>query len=320
MVLNFYQKVLQQLEAGEALVLMVVIKSTGSSPGRQGFLQMVTANVVYGTIGGGIMEHKWITLARELLAKGPFLPFAKLQVHRPEAGENRSGMICSGEQVIAFYYFDSEDMDIIKSILSPENTAICYRETGIFFANQNKSLDIENFNENKWQFVQSTKPEHRVFIFGAGHVGLALCRALSVLDFEVTLFDDRSEIQLKARDTISQKVQLIRYEDSHLYVTEGAHHYVVVMSAGYLTDEVILRSLRYRKFSYLGMLGSRQKVNTLKQQLLQEGFDAEWLQAIIAPAGIDIKSETPEEIAISIAAQLVAVKNGKDILNNRIHE
>lgn len=312
MVLKFYQKVLEQLKAGEALVLMVVIKSTGSSPGRQGFLQMATATQQYGTIGGGIMEHKWITVARELLAKGPFLPFAKLQVHRPEAGENRSGMICSGEQVIAFYYLGKKDIDLIESILSPANPAICYRENGISISGQSDSFDDKFTYGNNWQFVQSTKPDHRVFIFGAGHVGLALCRALSVLDFEVTLLDDRLDLQQKVTDAFSQKVQLIRYEDSHLYVPEGAHHYVVVMSVGYRTDEVILRSLQHRKFTYLGMLGSRQKVSTLKQQLLQEGFDAEWLKEIIAPAGMDIKSETPEEIAISIAAQLVAVKNGRD--------
>jgi len=312
MVLNFYQKVLEQLETGEALVLMVVIKSTGSSPGRQGFLQMVTASEVYGTIGGGIMEYKWITLGRELLAKGPFLPFAKLQVHRPEAGENRSGMICSGEQVIAFYYLGKKEIELIEKILSPGNTAICYRESGISIAGLNDSLSFEFTDENNWQFVQSTKPAHRVFIFGAGHVGLALCRALSALDFEVHLFDDRPDLHPQSSDIISQKVQLIRYEDSHLFVPEGANHYVVVMSVGYRTDEVILRSLQHRKFTYLAMLGSRQKVKTLKQQLLQEGFDAEWLQEVIAPAGLDIKSETAEEIAISIAAQLVGVKNGRD--------
>lgn len=262
MVLNFYEKVHEKLETGDALVLMVVIKSTGSSPGRQGFLQMVTDNKVYGTIGGGIMEHKWITLGRELLAKGPFLPFAKLQVHRPEAGENRSGMICSGEQVIAFYYLGNKDIELVRKILSAEKPAICYRESGISIAGPGDSPGVDFSNEKQWRFVQSVKPDHRVFIFGAGHVGLALCRALSVLDFEVTLFDDRHDLQQKVPDTYSQTVQLIRYEDSHLFVPEGANNYVVVMSVGYRTDEVILRSLQHRKFTYLAMLGSRQKVSS----------------------------------------------------------
>ena len=220
-------------------------------------------------------------------------------------------MICSGEQLIAFYYIDRKDIPEIRKILSSENGAICYDEKGISFVAAKGSVCAEISNETQWSYVQPLTRLHKVFIFGAGHVGLALCRALSALDFDIHLFDDRKDLPKLTPGGLTQNVQLIHYQESSGYIPEGEHNYVVVMSVGYRTDELILRNLYNRKFTYLGLLGSREKVKTLKRQLQEEGFDNTWLDAINAPAGLDIKSETAEEIAVSIAAQLVAVKNGR---------
>ncbi len=306
MVLNFFKKILGHLENGEPLVLMVVIQSTGSSPGRQGFLLAAGAGMQEGTIGGGIMEYKWITAAREWLIAGRFKPFTKLQVHRAGEGENRSGMICSGEQVIAFYYLDQEDITAVKNILAPGNPAVCYYENGISAAPAEASGQSVSSGDLWWRFIQPVAPPAKVYIFGAGHVGIALYHALSRLEANIRLFDNRKDLVLPEPGL---PTECIDYENSSSYIPEGEHNYVLVMSVGYRTDEAILRSLHSRKFAYLGLLGSRQKVQALMAQLREQGLQTGWLDAISAPAGLDIKSETAAEIAISIAAQLIQVKN-----------
>ena len=90
MVLDFYHKLLPELVQAESIVLMVVIRSEGSSPGRMGFLMAVSLHKTMGTIGGGIMEHKLVELSKVLLQKGPFQPFIKHQIHQSSSGKNKS--------------------------------------------------------------------------------------------------------------------------------------------------------------------------------------------------------------------------------------
>jgi xanthine dehydrogenase accessory factor len=102
MVLDFYTKLKEVLLQEERLILMVVIANEGSSPGRKGFKMLVTKSQMFGTIGGGIMEHKLVEYAQTLLDKPVFDPFVKKQIHDKSAFKDQSGMICSGQQTIAF--------------------------------------------------------------------------------------------------------------------------------------------------------------------------------------------------------------------------
>jgi xanthine dehydrogenase accessory factor len=102
---------------------------------------------------------------------------------------------------------------------------------------------------------------------------------------------------------------VIRYEESSRYVPESQQSYVVIMSFGYRTDETILKSLYGRQFKYIGMMGSEEKIRKMKEGLMKESYAQEYFDSIHAPIGMDIKSETAYEIAVSVAAQLIAVKN-----------
>jgi xanthine dehydrogenase accessory factor len=81
------------------------------------------------------------------------------------------------------------------------------------------------------------------------------------------------------------------------------------MSFGYRTDDIIIRRLINKKFRYIGMLGSKEKIATLFKNMIEDGFDKDKISKVYAPIGIDIKSETTQEIAISVVAQLINVKN-----------
>lgn len=310
MVLNFYRKALQTLLSDTAAVIMVVISSTGSSPGRQGFLMMVTKEFMFGTIGGGMMEHKLVELSKDLLSSGRFEPFIRKQVHMSEAAKDKSGMICSGEQVIAFYYLDKSDISTIEEIVNETDACIRYTEKGFSSTNELAAFpEVQITDESRWTFLQSKKHEANVYIFGGGHVGLALCEVLSLLDFEIHLFDNRPGLNTMETNHYANSKQVIRYEESSRYVPEGHNNYVVIMSFGYRTDETILKSLYGRQFKYIGMMGSDEKIRKMKESLMKEGYAQEYFESIHAPIGLDIKSETAHEIAVSIAAQLISAKN-----------
>ncbi|MCA1638246.1 MAG: XdhC family protein, partial [Acidobacteria bacterium] len=147
-----------------------------------------------------------------------------------------------------------------------------------------------------------------------GHCALALSELVSKMDFHISLFDDRPNLNTLAKNEFIHKKRIIEsYEKIDEFVSSGANTYVVVMTVGYKTDEIVIRKLLDKNFKYFGVLGSRAKMATLLKNLRKEGFAAERLDKIHTPIGLKINSQTPEEIAISIAAEIIAVKNAKVI-------
>jgi xanthine dehydrogenase accessory factor len=148
-----------------------------------------------------------------------------------------------------------------------------------------------------------------VYIVGGGHVGLALSEVLSRLDFEIHIIDHRENLNTMLLNTFADSRQTVEFEQIDKHIPEGDDIYVVIMSFGYRTDEIIIRRLVHQHFKYIGMMGSKEKIATLYENLIADGFDENQLAKVYAPIGIDIKSETTQEIAISVAAQLISVKN-----------
>jgi xanthine dehydrogenase accessory factor len=301
MVIHFYNKVKALLQTDQQGVLMVVIANEGSSPGRKGFKMLVTQNQMHGTIGGGIMEHKLVEYARSLLEKPTFTPFIKHQIHDKSAPTDQSGMICSGRQTIALYALNSDSLTWIDLILNSENGKISYSENGIHL--------IAATNPTEWEFIEPISLPNQVYIIGGGHVGLALSEVLSRLDFQIHLLDHRENLNTMDANIFVKSKQIVEFETIEQHIPEGENTYVVIMSFGYRTDDIIIRRLLGRKYKFIGMLGSQEKRNTLYKNLLADGFSQEQIDQVHAPIGLDIKSETAEEIAISVAAQLIQIKN-----------
>ena len=300
MVFDFYKKVQEVLREEKRLILLIVIANDGSSPGRKGFKMLVSKQQMYGTIGGGIMEHKLVEYAESLLNKPHFEPFLKHQIHDKSAPKDQSGMICSGQQTIAFYEIASNYLDLIEKILSDTMVTIYYSD---------KEITINEPHNTEWLYSEKNVLMQKVYIIGGGHVGLALSEILSKLDFEIHLLDHRENLNTMMDNNFVQSKQVVDFEIIEKYIPEGDTVYVVIMSFGYRTDDIIIRRLLNKKFRYIGMLGSIAKIKTLFQKLEADGYDKNQISKVYAPIGIDIKSETTYEIAISVAAQLIKVKN-----------
>lgn len=295
-----------------------MLESNGSSPGRQGFFMAVSADgAMQGSIGGGIMEHKFVEVAKERLkAQSLEKVNVRKQVHDKSAGTNQSGMICSGEQTILLYPVKKEDettvQHIIASLEQYENGMLELSPTGISFS---ASIPVTNFSfvqqsENDWLYQEKIGYKNRLYIIGAGHCALAFAELLSKMDFYIHLFDNRENLNTFQQNSFVHEKSLIAdYRELEHIVPSGNNHYVVIMTFGYRTDTIAIKALLNKQFKYIGVLGSKKKMEKLFSDFKEAGIDENKLNNIHTPIGIHIKSETPEEIAVSIAAEIIKEKN-----------
>ncbi|HCR49419.1 MAG TPA: xanthine dehydrogenase [Bacteroidetes bacterium] len=309
---DFWKKIANELQRGQVVQLMVVVESSGSSPGRAGFKMAVTKEAFWGSIGGGIMEIKMVEEARKRLDSAEVTTILRKQVHRKNAIE-ASGMICSGEQTIVLISLFYKNLSIIEKILESfpcRNVGLKINPSGLHIVSETSVLTTD-FNAVTDGFVYIERLDQRplLFLVGGGHCGLALSELMVKLGFCVYLFDNRPNLNTITANHFAEEITILDYAAISSYIPEGDHHYVVVMTLGFQTDEVVVRQLLGKTFAYLGVLGSAAKMKTLLQKLRREGFSEQVLKAVRTPIGLPICSKTPMEIAVSIAAEIIQVKN-----------
>ncbi len=308
-----------QLSQGRRVILMTVIGREGSSPGKQGFKMAVGSDDSFiGSIGGGVMEHKLVEQSKRLLKqKEPLQSFLVFQDHDPKATTDRSGMICSGGQTIAFTPLEKKDLATVNTLLEADK----HQQKGIFrlsergfFFLSGEQMDVPSRNkilsENEWEYVEQIGMPNTIYIFGGGHVGLALSKVFRNLNFKICLFDNRSELNTFEGNRFAHEKQIVDYNNVESLVPEGFNIYVVIVTFAHKSDEQVLKQMLGKELKYLGLMGSAKKIETIFGRMKHQGFADEQLKKVYAPIGYPINSETPAEIAVSIAAQIIAVKNG----------
>ena len=304
-------------------MLLYVLESHGSSPGRQGFLMGVNAiGEVSGSVGGGIMEHKFVEMAKEklkldLASLNDFEVSVRTQYHDKSAAHNQSGMICSGDQTILLYRVPPSNaaiQGIINCLEQNQNGLLELSPEGLQFSTDKIPTANYQFSmqsEEQWVYQEKIGYKNQLFIIGGGHCALALSQLMSRMDFYIRLYDDRPDLHtIMQNHAAHEKIVIQDYRELASLIPSGLHHYVVVMTVGYRADELAVRALLNKKFRYFGLLGSKTKVKKLFDGYRAEGISEEILQRIHAPIGLAINSQTPDEIAISIAGEIIQVKNG----------
>ncbi|HCD71724.1 XdhC/CoxI family protein [Thermovirga lienii] len=156
--------------------------------------------------------------------------------------------------------------------------------------------------------------EPKIIIFGAGHVGAALARLASAARFNVIVWDEREEYANQDRFPGCKAVACSLEEAVCGGVIPIARNsYVVVVTRGHSLDEEVVRSLEGKPMAYLGVIGSRRKISFMRKSLMEKGVSEEFLDSIFQPIGLPIRAETPEEIALSILAEIVGKMRGADL-------
>lgn len=151
---------------------------------------------------------------------------------------------------------------------------------------------------------------NRLYLLGGGHCGMALSALAAQCGFAVTVIDDRPEWAAKEKHPAA-RVVCAPYADAAQHINFSDNAFIVIMTHGHEHDEALLRGCIGRPHAYLGLIASKRKAGLFLERLEQDGIGKELLQTVYTPIGFDIGSDTPAEIAVSICAQLIAVRSGK---------
>lgn len=315
--MELWNFIINELENNSNIILLIVTDVKGSSPGRIGFKMAVSSSgAINGSIGGGVMEFNMVELARKELKKESIKSFIKRQIHNPEAGAEKSGLICSGEQTHAFIPINISDKETIQQLITCFNDGNkgVFRVSSSHFSfetnkTQDNSIIYQFTNEDDWSYTEQLGLVNTLYIFGGGHISVPLSQIAYLLEFRVEVFDNRENLSTMLENKSAHKKTVVDYHDISHLVTEGNNSFVVIMTAGHKADQIILKQVVEKSFKYLGMIGSKNKTKTIFENLIKEGIKQDDLNKVDAPIGLSINSQTPAEIAVSIAAKMIQVKN-----------
>ncbi len=315
--MNIWEFIEGKLSSSIDVMLLYVLESKGSSPGRRGFKMAVAAdNDFSGTIGGGIMEHKFVEMAKARLKGNTDTSGIYKQIHDKSSAYDQSGMICSGEQTIFLYQIKPGEAthirSLIKSLSLNRNGTLQLKNTGILFSEKKPQQDFyfELEGESDFLMLEKTGYKNQLHIIGGGHCSLALARLMCEMDFYITVYEERNGLNTIEQNIYAHEKKILStYSELSNFLEPGDNVYVVIMTFGYRSDDIALKALLGKQFKYLGVLGSKKKMEKMFADYRLENIDEKLFSNIHSPVGVQIKSQTTAEIAVSIAAEIIAVKN-----------
>ena len=314
------KKVIDALTQKESVVLCTILASSGSSPRGAGARMAVFADgSTVGTVGGGEVERLATLEAREVLEKGN----TRVRAFCLALDQVASiGMNCGGKVTIYYQLLTENDLTKLQRMYAAQDEDA---NTWLYLKIREGSVEtFEIIDEaealTKPDLFQSravlrqdepviyTEPltrAGRVYLFGGGHVGQALVPVLANLGFRVTVYDNRRELADRSHFPEAAQVIYGPYENILPLVQLKEHDYVVIMTPAHQGDYAILEQVLRFKISYVGCIGSRHKIARTQALLREAGISEEAIASVHSPIGLPIGAETPAEIAISIAAQLI---------------
>ena len=335
------------LAQGRNFVLATIIRQQGSTPRTSGTRMLITAEQkIIGTIGGGLLEAKTMQTAALMTAQEPgrILSFdltnkdaakmemmcgGKVQVlldlipaneenlalfksWQEAASQGRRAMFVSivsrtGAQVERIDHVLLEDNGLSRGGVELQGGLRETLSRLLVHASQIQVLG----HEGRLVVADPGLAEPALYLFGAGHVARPTAHLAAMTGFAVTVVDDRADFADAANFPEAASVRVIAGFDSafdHLAVDPNS--YIIIVTRGHLHDKVVLAQALKTPAAYIGMIGSRRKRDTIYASLLEEGFTDDDLARVHCPIGLGIGADSPEEIAVSIAAELIAVRAG----------
>lgn len=332
----------QELTGGRDAVLLTVIDSKGSAPRHAGSHQLVLTNgTTVGTIGGGIAEYKACEAGKGVLKTGTSRIIS--YILHPN-GDDDIGAVCGGETTVFCQFISAADTDtlvcvekildarkrrkpchMVIDVTRPAQWAMAVVGDEIWFCGEPTGRDeIKQclsdmpawLRQGSGMIRESGISLYRepisyaghVYVFGGGHVAQALVPILTQVGFSCRVIDDREEFANPQRFPHAEKtiVADLRHISPVVHIT--AQDYVCIMTRGHVGDYEVERQVLPCHPYYLGVIGSHTKLAFVREKLRNDGFSDAEIDQCYAPIGIPISAATPEEIAISIAAELIAIR------------
>ena len=297
-----------------------VAEHTRGSPGTAGAKLLVAeSGELFGTIGGGAMEHRLVDQARALLQGDNDRPAKQTLVHSEDAAGDQSGLICEGSQTNVFCVLGGpRDLDSVGAIAdrvrNDQRGWIEIDDAGLRLIEDGADLDAPRITlteaDGEWRYREDLLNRRRLAVVGGGHCAAALGAVMAPLGYRVHVFDTRARVVSHDRATAVGGLSIVAdYADAGPAIDHPEFTATVVMTADYRTDVRALLGVAPLPFPFMGLMGGRRKIARIFSLLRQEGISTERIERIHAPVGLDIGSQTPEEIAISIAAHILRERN-----------
>jgi len=342
---ELFRNLVRELEAGRSCVLATVVRTGGSTPQKAGARMLIKEDgTAVGTLGGGCVEHDIQVEAVSLFLKESPRPYIREYLLNEEL-DSEHGLVCGGRMEFLIEPLSPEALPLFREVLSacqggpPLARAVLLRpETGRKLvlrgegregslgdpeleekvAGAVRNLGMEGLaecllKENGAEvFIEVFAASPRLVIFGAGHVGRALSKLARAVGFRVTVVDDREDYANRESFPDADEIVVADFPEAvdRLSLTPGTA--VVIATRGHQHDFDVLARAIWKDVWYLGMIGSRRKVLLIFEELMRRGIPPERIARVYAPIGLGIGARTPEEIALSILAEMVMLRRGGD--------
>jgi len=337
------KKTIHLLKEKRPVVWATMVEHKGSTPRKAATRMLIKSNGdILGSIGGGRLEAEVLEGAKTLYEKPDSL-LLDISMTGKEVAETE--MICGGQARIFLEFLTPEALTIVRELYDKlfkkedaffltwidkkqrpfEETHYIFEPTGIvekisklsnaITAKIEKAIkrrDVPSFIPHPegegFLFLEPLKLSSTLYIFGGGHISLDLAWMAERVDFQVIIVDDRKAFANRDRFPMASEVWAIPYKDALKNVGLGYNDFVVIVTRGHLFDLDILREVIVQSPEYIGMIGSRRKKAMIFQQLRNEGIPQKRLDEVHAPIGLNIRSETPAEISVSIIAEMILAR------------
>ena len=314
-------QVFAKLSLGQPLVLITIIKSEGSAPRHAGTHALFSNEGFSGTVGGGILEAKTIELAKSALETatsqlGNFFL----------ANDAASDMICGGKLEVLCEFLTPD----AHSAFAKAKLALSSGKAGQWVVKIKKDLnnrvtidrsflEVEKGacpqkillvdNGDLLIYTEPLIPKPLLLLCGGGHVALEVAELAAKCDFSVDVVDDRAEFANKERFPWARKCYVLpAYTNLRAVCGVSHEHYVAIMTRGHKYDSDVLEQVLAGPIKYVGMIGSLRKREEVYAKLKAHGISHDTLAKVYCPIGLSFPTETPQQIAVAVVAELLAAK------------
>jgi xanthine dehydrogenase accessory factor len=335
MMMNIYETIEQYLKGGKTGILATVIYRAGSAPRDIGAKMLIGEDGrCSGTVGGGRLEADAYREAMNIMNKGE-PKILSIRMDSKEVADD--GMLCGGNVDILLEPVLQKYRGVYKKIgemlqKDARGIVVTKFDSGAFSKTlieeslavtgdvllEKEIEELRNYlNEKRPCYVSGgmvIEPLQLLsvlYVFGAGHVSQFLAGIARTVDFHVVIIDDREEFANRERFPGAAEIIVDDFHNVFNRLDFTGEEYVTIVTRGHQYDADVLKEVLRRKTKYVGMIGSRRKVKIILDHMRKNGFDEGTITSVHAPIGLSIHAETPQEIAVSIVAELIAVRRTK---------
>lgn len=317
---SIFAELLYAMQKGSDTVLVTIVGDSGSTPRGAGSRMLVSEKGrILGSIGGGAVEARSVEMAQELLRRRECL-LHRFSLH-PNDRED-IGMVCGGDVTVWFQFIAAEDV-AWRTVAEDALARMERHENGWLLQPLDGSAPTLTDGTNAPEelltaqhsgerigmcFTQPLPLGERAVIFGAGHIAVALTPILRSVGFRPVIFDCRPEYAVAENFPTAEEVVCGDYLAIEESLALSPEDYIVIMTSGHSHDLAVQTQVLRSEFAYVGVIGSRRKTAAVNARLWETGIPKEATDRVHTPIGLAIGAVTPEEIAVSIAGEMIHVR------------